>query len=193
MRRNEDVEGGPTVPVAGQQPNLGSVRRVVDLVVGLVTQGNHRQARLQLSALELRAGLAEAADIVGQITAPPPGVDPRTEAQARMNVPDALPSWLAAPLQDEIGRICARQSMREPTVTHIIARILAASIVDESAVDHEEMGFAQRAHVDLTESAEAMGDDTVVDVSNGRGVVAGADPDQARPDRSITDWLGRRA
>lgn len=181
------------MPVAGEQPNLGSVRRVVDLVVGLVTQGSYRQARLQLSALELRSGLVEAAEIVGQITAPPAGVDPRTEAQARLLVPDTLPSWLVAPLHEEIGRICGRQALREPTVTHLIARILAASIVDDAAITSDDAGFVARAHLDLTAPADEVGDATVVDVSRGRGVVSGADESPARPDRSITDWLTRRA
>lgn len=177
---------------AGEQPRLGSIRRVIDLVVALVTQGNYRQARLQLSSLELRAGLVEAGEIVNQITAPPPGVDPRTVAQARLNVPDSLPSWLTTPVFDEISRICTRQALREPTVTHMIARILAASIVDDSAVEPDELGFVRRAHVDLTEGTVGLDDDAVVDVSQGHGVVRGPEREGTRPDRSITDWLGRR-
>lgn len=185
------------MPVAGEQPNLGSARRVVDLVVGLVTQGSYRSARMHLHSLELRHGLNDAAQIVGQITAPPAGVDPRTESQARLNVPDMLPDWLQGPVHDEITRICARQSLRTNTVPHMLGRILAASIVDASAPGHEELvhGFAERAHVDLREDepVDEMAPDTVVDVSNGRGSVQVAEPDGAAPDRSITDWLGRRS
>lgn len=190
------------MPVA-EQPNLGSARRVVDLVVGLVTQGNYRSARMHLHSLELRHGLVEAAGIVGQITAPPPGVDPRTESQARLNVPPMLPDWLQGPVHDEIARICARQSLRATTVPHLLGRILAASIVDASAPGHEDLvhGFAERAHVDLREAdaLDEMAPGTVVDVSDGRGTVQAAPdgvdpaaPDHAAPDRSITDWLGRR-
>lgn len=174
------------MPIAGEQPNLGSPRRVVDLVVALVTQGSYRQARMHLASVELRGGLPEVAEIIGQITAPPAGVDPRTEAQARRNVPDLLPSWLSAPVDEEIGRICGRLAVREPSVTHLIARVLAAAIVDASAPGHEELaGFATRAHVDLRDRV-----DDVVDIS-ATGAAVG-DTERRAPDRSITDWLGRR-
>jgi hypothetical protein len=184
------------VSVAGGQSHIGSARRVVDLVVGLVTQGNYRSARLHLHSLELRQGLSEAAEIIGRITAPPPGVDPRTESQARLNVPDMLPPWLLGPVHEEIARICARQSVRAATVPHLVARILAASIVDASAPGQEVAAdFVHRAHVDLRDDAPAAGipADTVVDVSDGRGSVEPAEvAAPADPDRSITDWLGRR-
>ena len=185
------------MPSAADQPTLGTPRHVVDLVVDLVARRSYRQARLQLALHEARYGLAEVAELIGQITAPPPGVDPRTEAQARLNAPDMLPSWLIGPVDEEIGRICARQSVRTPSTTHLIARVVAAEIVDESAPVHDEVGsFAARAHVDLREPAEEPGEPAAfVDVSGAGDVVWRApagEPPPGPPDRSLTDWLGRR-
>ena len=177
------------------QPTVGTDRFVVDTVVDLVERGSYRNARLQLAAHERRAGLRGVAELIGRITAPPPSVDPRTEATARTNVPTHLPDWLKVAVVDEIARICARQSMRDERADTLIARILAASVVDKSAVGDLSADFARRAHLDLRDDGPLA---AVVDVSGQLprvergGADAGEGDEPRRPDRSITDWLARR-
>lgn len=184
------------MPNAGDQPHIGSARRVVDLVVGLVEQGNYRSARMHLHSLELREGLLAAAEIVARITAPPAGVDPRIGSQAQLSVPDMLPEWLAGPVHDEIARICTRQEIRVVTAPQLLGRILAASIVDAAAPGPDVPDLLRRAHLDLRDGhvVDEVADATIVDVSGGRGSVHVTEPTAtaAPAERSLTDWLGRR-
>lgn len=179
--------------MAPDQPNVGSDRHVVDTVVDLVARRSYRNARLQLVAHERRSGLKGVTEMVARITTPPTTVDPRTEAAARANVPAHLPQWLAGPTIDEIIRICGHQAMRDQKIDTLIARLLAASIVDDSAPGRED-AFSQRATVDLRDSVEpvqAIELGGVLDVS---GDVPRVDRDPARPpDRSFTDWLARKS
>ncbi len=176
------------------QPTVGTDRFVVDTVVDLVGRGSYRNARLQLATHERRAGLRGVAELVGRITAPPASIDARTESTARANVPTHLPDWLRVSVPDEISRICARQAMRDERADTLIARILAASIVDESAASSDlTADFARRAHLDLRDDGPLA---AVVDVSDQVPRVAqdgdAATPQARRPDRSLTDWLARR-
>jgi hypothetical protein len=176
---------------SSDQPAVGSDRHVVDTVVDLVGRRSYRNARLQLVTHERRNGLKGVAELVARITAPPTTVDPRTEAAARANLPDHLPSWLASSTVDEIIRICGHQSMRDEKVDTLLGRLLAASIVDESAPGREDV-FSQRAHLDLRDGADtAIELGGVVDVS---GDVVRVEPAPAErpPDRSFTDWLARK-
>ncbi|MBK5224368.1 MAG: hypothetical protein JJE52_16135 [Acidimicrobiia bacterium] len=187
---------------AGEQP-IGSAPRVVDVAVRLVEQNRFRLALLQLTALERRWGLADAAAIIAQLTHPPVDTDPRLETDAIRNIPSALPDWLERPVAEEVERICRRQSIRVETPTSLIGRILAASIVDRSvgSVDtgfaaavafapHEPMSGLDLRETDADTDADWVPDTTVVDVSDGRGAVR---PDGGMPidGAGTVDWLGR--
>jgi hypothetical protein len=173
-------------------PVVGTDRSVVETVVAMVTRGSYRQARLQLNYHERRNGLVGVAERVARLTAPPADVDPRTEAIARQNVPAHLPVWLADRTVDEVVRICARQSMHDQGADAILARLLAAAIVDDSVPAPEAYRLPHRPHVDLRDQAsDAIPVGSVVDVSGELGM---AEPGQERrPDRSLTDWLSRKA
>lgn len=169
-------------------PVIGTDRSVVDTVVDMVARGAYRQARLQLIFHERRSGLEGVAEQIAHLTSPPADVDPRIEPIASANVPARLPDWLSGATRDEVVRVCARQSMRDPKVDTLIARLLAAAIVDESVPVPEPHRLPHRPAVDLRDgsaipqSAGADGDDE--DWTH---------PDTVhRPDRSFTDWLARK-
>ena len=173
-------------------PVIGTDRSVVDTVVSMVSRGSYRQARLQLNFHQRRSGLQGVVEMVAKLTAPPADVDPRVEPIARQNIPARLPDWLAARTRDEVGRICARQSVADTSVDSLIARLLAASIVDDSVPAPDVSRLPHRPHLDLREqTGDAIAMGSSVDVEGDSGWV---EPGQERrPDRSLTDWLARKA
>lgn len=169
-------------------PVIGTDRSVVDTVVDMVARGAYRQARLQLIFHERRSGLEGVAEQIAHLTSPPADVDPRIEPIASANVPARLPDWLAPATRDEVVRVCARQSMRDSKVDTLIARLLAAAIVDESVPVAEPHRLPHRPEVDLRDGSGAIHLSSAPD----RGP-DWTDPDTVRrPDRSLTDWLARK-
>ena len=172
-------------------PVVGTDRCVVETVVAMVTRGAYRQARLQLSYHERRSGLVGVAERVARLTAPPADVDPRTEAIARQNVPAHLPVWLSVRTVDEVVRICARQSMHDQGADAIVARLLAAAIVDDSVPAPDTYRLPHRPHLDLRDiDPAAIPVGSAIDVSGELGMVQPGH--EHRPDRTLTDWLGRK-
>lgn len=174
----------------GKQPTLGSPQRVIDVVVEFIEQSRYREARLQLIALDRRLGLDEANQIVGEITAPPMDLDPKTRPQVTLAVPKGLPAWLVAEVSSEVGRIYDRRDIAGYGDVGLIARILAASLIN--AVLSADAGSGLLASLDLRESAtsQAMDEQPVVDLSTRRAEaprVVGGEPLAPAP-----DWLGRQ-